>query len=199
MGFKYENESVYFITYKTFAGRKYFIEDDDKKILVNQINKARKKFNLEIIAFVVLSNHYHMLLKCSNWKLLSKSWQIINGATSYLINNRHKIRRSIWGYKFNWAVKDEANFYKFLGYILGNPLKHGLVKTMEELRGYDFFNYKEVIMEHGQDYIDSLIVLGQKFDFEEPDGWRDVCNKVINSHDKPTKSGVELKKFLPHF
>ena len=180
MGFKYENGGVYFVTYKTFNAEKYFIDAIDKGILMAEIYKAKNDFKLKIFSLAILSNHYHVLLKCSDWISIHKVWRQINGGASFLINNRHGLRRKIWGDKFNWAVKDEEAFNKFLGYILGNPLKHGLVKSLDELRDYEFSNYKEVVEEYGQDYIDSLIVLGQKFDFEEPNNWENVRNKVFN-------------------
>ena len=67
-----------------------------------------------------------------------------------------KIDRGVWdNYWTNFFYED--SYYRVLGYIAGNPLKHGVVKNWQELKEYKYCNAKEVVNRYGEETIKDLI------------------------------------------
>ena len=159
MGYVYFTGNIYFITCRTIDKSKFFQEDWQKQIIKQQINKAQNKFNIKIYGYVILSNHYHVLLKSNHWRDIPKFLQIVNGGSTFILNRKLGIeRRGIWHERWAKKVETEKSFFNVLGYILGNPYKHGLVKNLLELYQYQFSSYQQHVKKYGLEYIDNLIL-----------------------------------------
>ena len=106
----------------------------------------------------MLSNHYHLLLRGERWDDVPKFLQLINGGSAYLLNKLDgPAGRGVWDKRFSKPINTEVGLYNVAGYILGNPLKHGVVKDLTELYKHQFCNYGEVVKERGLEYVDNMI------------------------------------------
>lgn len=153
----YLNKNHFFITCRTFDQKNYFLFDYQKQILLNKFKETEEFFRIRFIAYAILSNHYHILTYLDNGAILKKILQRINGGTSYALNKIDGINRAIWGEYYNSNITDEKSYYKVMGYILGNPFKHGLVKSVPTLKNYIFCNYNEKVKELGEETINEII------------------------------------------
>ncbi|MFH0780079.1 MAG: transposase [Parcubacteria group bacterium] len=154
-------------------GNKALGDDGDKEILLEQIIRAREKFGIDIIAYSIASNHYHLFAHCDSSAQMTKTLQGINGASSRFINLRNNRNGSIWfaASKHSCVVQGREEYFKVLAYIIGNPLKHGLARDFIELANYKYCSYNEAVKEYGKEMADNLIMQNQKFDFETPEAW----------------------------
>jgi putative transposase len=86
--------------------------------------------NITICAWVVLLNHYHLLVEVVNFDALSDLFRQIHGVTSRQWNLEDNVtKRKIW---YSWsdrAIRSERHYYTTLNYIHYNPVKHGLVTS----------------------------------------------------------------------
>jgi putative transposase len=162
----YLNKNYFFITCRTLLQEKYFLEDFKKEIILEQLKEIEKIFNLKFDAYSILSNHYHLLFYLDRGEDLKKIMQKLNGATSYKLNILNKVNRAIWDEYHNINVLDEKTFYNIIGYIIGNPFKHGLVKNIDELKDYKFCNYNEKVKEFGKQGIDEIICRVRNLNWE---------------------------------
>ena len=51
-----------------------FLEDDDYKVFLSVLEEMSDRFEVDIFTYVLMSNHYHLLIR-TNQKNLSKSMQ----------------------------------------------------------------------------------------------------------------------------
>ena len=168
MGYQYQAQDLYFITYKTINGELFFDNQEKKRILKQQIEKTQKENLWQVLVYSVLSNHYHLIARCVDRDLMSKAIQVINGGSSYLLHKLDGSNKPVWDNdKFNWMIVVEDKLNVFMGYVLGNPLKHGLVSNLDELSSYELTNYNEAIKEPGKDFINTLILSCPKEGFED--------------------------------
>ncbi len=159
MGYVYFTGKTYFITCKTFADQKFFQQNWQKQILLDQLAKAQKKFNIKIFGFVFLSNHYHLLIKSNHWQNVPKFIQLINGGSSFILNKKENFdRRGIWHDRWAKVIDNDNALFNITGYILENPYKHGLVKNLLELYRYRFSSYNQMVNNHDLEYIDNMIL-----------------------------------------
>jgi putative transposase len=108
--------------------------------IVNTLSRREQLLNLlfskfiddglAITAWVILVNHYHLLVYIHNFKLLSSIFKRIHGLTSYQWNlEDNKRGRKVW-YRFSdRAIRSERHYYTTLNYIHYNPTKHNYVNS----------------------------------------------------------------------
>ena len=72
--------AFYFVSARTYFALPYFREKEAKQILLETIKKAARKFSVTLFGWVILDNHYHLLLKVpdENNKLKIVSPKLIN-------------------------------------------------------------------------------------------------------------------------
>jgi len=143
-------KGFYFVTVRTLDGQWFLKPDKYKQILLDTIKEKTKKFNYPLVAYVILHNHYHLILNVKEPGKFAKIIGEINGASSKNINEAdHVIDRKIWWNYFEKYLRDEADFYKHLNYIHQNPVKHGIREKLE----YDFSSYNSWVEKKGNEFM----------------------------------------------
>jgi len=66
-----------------------FIEDEDRNNCINLLGEISSRFDVDVFAYVLLDNHYHILLR-TNRPNLSKAMQWMGVTYTRRFNNRHK-------------------------------------------------------------------------------------------------------------
>ena len=153
----YSDNNYFFITCRTNLQKKYFIDNNKKEIVLDQLFRVERECEIKFDAFSILSNHYHLLFYLENGNDLKKIMQMINGGVSYKLNKVDKINRVIWQDYYNRNVYSKKAYFNIMGYIVANPFKHRLVKSIDDLASYPFCNYKEKIEEFGKHGINEII------------------------------------------
>ncbi|MFH0952679.1 MAG: transposase [Patescibacteria group bacterium] len=159
----YIDNYIYFLTARTIKGVKYFNGDYGKQLLLNVINTAIKMFNCKLSAWVILSNHYHLLMKVKSGKNLPCLVGNIHANSSRLLNQEDKsLGRKIWWNYWDKCVETEKSYFTHLNYIHHNPVKHGYAKRMED---YEFSSYKYYQQKQGKVWLDSCFEIYPIIDF----------------------------------
>ena len=117
----------------------------------------------DIIAWVVLPNHYHILLYVQSLSDVSVILKHLHGRTSrdWNVSDNLTGKRRIW-YKFaDTAIRNEAHLHTAFNYIHYNPVKHGYVNDPYEWRWSSLFLYyedkgREWIREHWKSFTPSV-------------------------------------------
>jgi putative transposase len=78
--------------------------------------------------FVVMPNHFHLLLTIPSGATLERALQCIKGGFSHEAHSRLGLRCAIWQTSFlDHRVRDATEYARFRNYILQNPVRAGLV------------------------------------------------------------------------
>lgn len=120
-----------------------FKKDVFKKLYVKLMNEEFQKFDINLLAYAIMENHTHILIKYTKIEDVSYCMHKIN-QTFAQIYNKSEDRV---GYVFRDRYKceqiiDEAHLYNVLAYIHFNPYKARLV---EKLADYNYSSYKDYI------------------------------------------------------
>jgi len=88
---------------------------------------------MEIRAWVVLPNHYHLLVKVAEFAALSRCFSHVHGPTARQWNREEGTAgRKVW-YRFSdRGIRSEGHYFTTLNYIHNNPVKHGCAQSPYE-------------------------------------------------------------------
>jgi len=146
-----QDNSFYFFTIRTIEGQWYLRPDEYKQLLLDILKEKTKKFDFPLIAYAILNNHYHLILKISDAGTMPKFIGELNGASAHAINKADDvINRKIWWNYYDHVIRNQADFFKHLNYIHQNPIKHGLTQKLE----YRFSSYDALVKKKGKEYLD---------------------------------------------
>jgi REP element-mobilizing transposase RayT len=116
--------------------RRIFNADADKQDFLIRLGEALTRSGAQCLAWVVMSNHYHLLIRVGEQPLSTLMSPLLGG---YAGHYNRRYRRS--GYVFQNRYKSilcDADTYllELVRYIHLNPLRAGLVKNLSELDRY---------------------------------------------------------------
>jgi REP element-mobilizing transposase RayT len=113
--------------------RKLFLSDIDRNDFINRLSALAQDGAMEIYAWVLMPNHFHLLCKTKNLPLASCMRKILTG---YVVNfnKRHSRYGHLFQNRYKSIVCQEGVYLKALvRYIHLNLLRAGLVKDLKEL------------------------------------------------------------------
>ena len=102
-----------------------------------------------VFAWCVLPNHYHLLTRTDNIKLLRKELGKVHGRTARTWNQEdEQLGRRVWFNFFDRDMKSDRHFWASLNYVNNNALHHGYVEKWQDWPYSSVHHYLEEI---GQD------------------------------------------------
>ena len=83
-----------------------------------------------IDAWVVLTNHYHLLVHVPAFDTLKVVFQHVHGKTAFEWNREENVSgRKVWYRYSDRVIRSESHYNTTLNYIHFNPVKHGFVDS----------------------------------------------------------------------
>jgi putative transposase len=126
-------ERTYFISSATWERRELFRVPKVAEILVQRILACRDKGAYLLHEFVVMPNHFHLLLTPGETTTLEKAVQLIKGGSSHEIHQETGNKMEIWQVGFHdWTIRDREDYRTKVGYIQMNPVHAHLVERPED-------------------------------------------------------------------
>ena len=107
--------------------------------------EAMQNIQAKVIAWVILLNHYHILIDVESLDSVSAALKVLHGKTSRLWNLEDNLteKRQVW-YKFSdrW-IRSEKQLQQTFNYIHYNPVKHGYTDDIIEWPWSSFKLYED--------------------------------------------------------
>jgi len=122
------------ITQRASGAEKLFHEEDDFLEILARLKQISQKYEIELISFVLMPNHVHLLLEQSEANLHEAMRDLFRGY-SRRHNKKYKRKGHLFGSRYRQAVcLDEAYFIAVSLYIHLNPVRAGLVLHPRDYR-----------------------------------------------------------------
>jgi len=150
-------KKTFFITNRTIDRKCYLYDDERKEVFYQTLIEAIKMTGVKMVAWVILSNHYHLQFFAEETKQVSRLIQILHSKSTVILNKLdNQPGRKMWYQYRDWIIRNDRDLYIHFNYIHHNPVKHGLVATQDEVINYKFCSYKKWLETKGQEYMDNL-------------------------------------------
>ena len=133
------NGEFFHITVKGINGEYIFQDDKNKN---EYLKLLKEKINIDILAYCIMDNHAHILIKTENVDEMSKYMKKVN--TSYALYYNKKNMREGYVFKnrfFSQQIEDRKHLFSCIVYIHKNPVKANIVRNMEKYKFSSFNDY----------------------------------------------------------
>ena len=116
--------------------QRIFNDEHDKKDFVNRLGHISQETHTPIYAWALMTNHAHIFIRSGPEGLTNFMRRLLTGyAISY--NRRHNRHGYLFQNRYKSLVCEEDTYFmELVRYIHLNPLRAGLVKSIEELDEY---------------------------------------------------------------
>lgn len=126
--------ALYHLMSRGNAGSDIFMDEYDRKGLLYVIEEMSERFEIDVYAYVLMNNHYHLLLRTRQANL-KKAMHWFGTTYTQRFNRRHLRSGHLFQGRYkSIIVQNEAYLLRLSYYIHRNPLKSGIVKRLADYR-----------------------------------------------------------------
>ena len=126
-------------------GNRIVTDDDDRKSFVSRMGRVASATETPIYAWALMTNHAHILLKSGQSGLSDFMRKLLTGY-SIFYNKRHQRHGHLFQNRYKSIVcEEDAYFRRLIAYIHLNPLRAGLVGSLDELDRYPWCGHATLL------------------------------------------------------
>jgi REP element-mobilizing transposase RayT len=169
-----------------------FHSDKDRETFISLLGELSERFDIEIVAYVLMSNHYHLLIKTRNANL-SKAMQWFGTCFTCAFNVSNQKSGHLFQGRFkSIVVENDGYLLRLSCYIHRNPLRARLVDRLADYNwsSYPVYAYNKkkpewlntsVIFDQlaGEDLNKAYRMKVQTYSDENKSIWEDVKHGLI--------------------
>lgn len=141
--------------------RRYIFEESaDKKEFLARFGTSLQRNHAQCLAWVLMSNHYHFLIRAGSQPLAKLMAPVLGGYASYY-NRRHNRSDYVFQNRYSSILCDENNYLlKLIRYIHLNPVRAKLLEDISTLASYPWTGHSGILGKHQQPWhsIDEVLV-----------------------------------------
>jgi putative transposase len=144
--------AVYHVLSRGDRGEAIYQDDEDRLLFLRFLGEACERTGWLIHAFILMTNHYHILLETPEPNLVvGMKW--LQGVYTQRFNLRHGLRGHLFQGRYKALLIDgeEAGYFlQASSYIHLNPLRAGLIKAGQRLRTYQWSSFPSYLASPGK-------------------------------------------------
>jgi putative transposase len=123
---------TFFVTSVTSARRAILQSDRMARLVIDVLQQNRKQGRLLVHEFVIMPNHFHLILTPAEDVSLEKAIQFIKGGFSFRAKRELGFNGAVWQDSFtNHRIKDWVDYERHQSYIHENPVRARLAERAD--------------------------------------------------------------------
>ncbi len=167
--------ALYHLLSRGNQGNSICEENRDRKLFLDTVGEMSERFEVEIFAYVLMSNHYHLLLRTQHANIKKAMHWF---GTTY--TQRYNKRKNRSGHLFQGRyksilVQNDAYLLRLSCYIHRNPLRAGVVGRLADYRWSSYLNYG--YGRKGPEWLSTDLILTQFKGLDQHRRYREMVQK----------------------
>ena len=160
-----------------------FEDDEDREQFLNRLGGNITDARANVYAFALMTNHAHVLFKSGKPGISAVMRKQLTWYAQYY-NRRHLRNGHLFENRYKSILCDEDNYLlPLIRYIHLNPVRAGIVETMEELDRYPWSGHSVLMGEREYGWMDVKYVLLQ---------FKDSIKKARNAYRRFVEEGIGM-------
>ncbi|HVO29561.1 MAG TPA: transposase [bacterium] len=141
------------------GGRAIVRSPNDYALFVDLLRRALESCNAVCLAFAVMLNHFHLVVRTRNVST-SRLMNSIEGRYSRAVNERWGEKDHLWGPRFGAKlIHDDEYLRRAIAYVNANPIAAGIVPDLNALAVYPWTSYSSIVGRKQPGIIEPSLVL----------------------------------------
>ena len=151
-------DAIHHITARGNERRNIFRDDTDRRVFLQILGEAVKRFGWSLTAWVLMTNHFHLVLQTPRPNL-SRGMHWLNSTYASWFNRRHGRCGHLFQGRFKSILIDgETYLREVTRYVVLNPVRAGLAALPED---YQWSSYRSSVgLDPAADWLDTTSLLG---------------------------------------
>jgi REP element-mobilizing transposase RayT len=167
--------ALYHLLSRGNQGNDIFKDNQDRKIFLDTVGEMSERFEVEIFAYVLMSNHYHLLLRTQHANI-KKSMHWFGTTYTQRFNKRHSRRGHLFQGRYkSILVQNDAYLLRLSCYIHRNPLRAGVVNRLSDYRWSSYLSYG--YGRKGPEWLSTDLILAQFKGLDQCRRYREMVQK----------------------
>ena len=134
-------DTFYHVLSRGNERRDIFRDEKDYRMFLDLVGKMVDRFHLEVHAYVLMGNHYHLLVRTRQANL-SQAVQWLGVSYAVWFNRRHNRSGHLFQGRFkSFLIENESYFTALCLYIQANPLRAGMVERLVDYPWSSYHGY----------------------------------------------------------
>jgi len=144
-------EGAYYHVMNRGRGKeRIFYDEKDHKRFLTILAESCEIFHVEVVAYCLMGNHYHLLIHTPDANL-SQFMRQVNGVYTQVYNRRYKKDGTLFKGRYKAiVVQEEFYIIRVVRYIHKNPVKAGLVRKEED---YKYSSHADYLGNRGESWL----------------------------------------------
>jgi putative transposase len=152
--------AYYHVYCRVGRGEPVFHGDEEAEALVEIIRDVKRRDGFAVLAWCVMSNHYHLALRCGRVPLW-RTMRLIQGRYSKGFNRRHQVYGPVWQGRYKAKLLAGQGLRQLIAYIHLNPVAAGVARDPSR---YRWSGHGEIVRNEPADLVDvdeALLAFGE--------------------------------------
>jgi len=191
--------SIYHVVSRGINKEAIFKEQRERTRMLNLIRENIEEYKVEIYAYCIMPNHFHLLIKADLKELASFIAKILAKFAKYYNQKHNRVGHVFQGRYKSQCIEDIAYFWNCLRYIHKNPL---CLEENKDIKDYKYSSMKELYYGTKDILADIIFNLVEGrfedsndfYEFHKTGSWyvfEDVAEEVRNNRMRIAKEVLE--------
>jgi putative transposase len=148
----YRDSGYYLLTAANYEHVPIMESADRRTDFEGRLYRELTGVQADIFAWVILPNHYHVLVGIKAFDQVSKAMQLLHGRTAREWNQADGLtgKRRVWYQYSDRMVRNDPHMFRALNYIHYNPVHHGYTDSPYDWPWSSVHNY---LRDRGRDWL----------------------------------------------
>jgi len=134
-------DTFYHVLSRGNERREIFYNEKDYFRFLDILGKMVERFKVEVHAYVLMKNHYHLLIRTKEANL-SRAIQWLGVSYAVWFNRKHRRIGHLFQGRFkSFLIENESYFTALCLYVHGNPLRAGIVQRLLDYKWSSYRTY----------------------------------------------------------
>ena len=183
------DQTWHLITATTVGRAPLLAQEGAKELFRDTLQTMISRFDLRLLAWVVLDNHYHLLVKSDRGERLPDFIRQLHGASAHRINRAGaSTGRQVWHNYWDAVVRSENDLWTRFNYLHHNPVKHSYVRRLED---WPFSSYRYYVRTKGEVWLRDCLARYPVIDFitgDDLDNPKSALVRVVRRQSSPVRN-----------
>lgn len=163
--------AVHHVYARGIEKRDIFLDDRDRDNFLGRVGINLPKWKMRCSAWAIMPNHFHLLLQSDTGLLPTFMHCLLTGYSKYF-NDRHKRVGHLFQNRYKSPIVGRVGYFRdAVRYIHLNPLRSGIVPSVDALEEYSWTGHRRILRGGLPEWQDTELLQAEFHDPRASRGW----------------------------